>query len=181
MVLGGFLHTVLIVVIHPLAVVMLAARKEVAYIPGFDRRVFVLVHELVRRVEPTLIVTDGTGCLMVHNHLHSFGLGVVMNALDIKIGVRSDEVIDEVFLVSEPVFPTDVPTFDEDTVKTILGSEVDITFHVSGVGAMTAVRFGLRIVGDADMDGREIPGIAPIGTTCNHLPPYTDVLHRFDP
>ncbi len=101
-----------VVVVEPLRVVGLAHRHDIAHIAGFDGGVVVTVHEGVGCVEMALVVADRAGSLVVHNHLHTVFLGVLVHCFDIKIGVGGYEIEDIVFLVPEPVFPADVPAFN---------------------------------------------------------------------
>ena len=181
LVLSRLLNTILIVINHPLRIVMLANRQQIAHISRFHRWIFIFVHKLIRRIQPSLIVAYRTRRLVVHNHLHTLTLGILVNTLYIKVWIWCHKVIHKVLLVAEPVFPTDIPSFYQYATKAILSSKVNIAFHILRSSTVATMRFRLSIIRLANMDRREVPCIGPVAHTCNHLPPYAYILHRLDP
>ena len=181
MILSRFLQTVLIVVIHELGVMMFTDRQDISHVAGFDSRVLVFAHELVGGIKPSLVITDSAGGLVVHDHLHALGFGILMDALHVKIRIGGYEIIDEILLITEPVFPSDIPSLDKDAIEAVFGSKINISLDVLSGRAMPTVGFGFGIIRDADMDRREIPCVAPITHACDHLPPYANILHGLDP
>ena len=93
---GGLADGVLVVVVHPLAIVMLSAREDLADIAGLHGIVAVLVHQVVGRVDVTFVIPYRRGGLVVHHKLHALRVGIFIKSLDVEIGVRGDEVIDKV-------------------------------------------------------------------------------------
>ena len=75
--LSSLLDSVEVVVHHTLAVVVLTARDDVAYIATLDSGVAVVDHELVGLLHVTLVVRDRAGSLVVHDDLHALSLSVV--------------------------------------------------------------------------------------------------------
>ena len=181
MIFGCFLDAVLVVVVHPLRVMVFATRQEVTYITRLDSRIVILIHELVGGVKPSLVITDSAGGLVVHDHLHALGFGILMDAFHVKIRIGGYEIIDEILLITEPVFPSDIPSLDKDAIEAVFGSKINISLDVLSGRAMPTVGFGFGIIRDADMDRGEIPCVAPITHACDHLPPYAYILHGLDP
>ena len=81
----------------------------------------------------------------------------------------------------EPVFPADIPPFDEDSIEAVLGSEVDVLLDVLGVGSVLAVRLHLGVVGLADLHIGKVIGVCPGALARDHLPPDSYILNRLDP
>ena len=98
---------------------------------------------------------------MVHHQFHSLGVGIIVEHLDVKVGIRSDEVEDVELLMAEPVFPSFVPALDQHFLQAILGSEVDIALHLLIGCAVRAVGLALGIVGNAETNRRQVVGVAP--------------------
>ena len=118
---------------------------------------------------------------MVHQQLHTLGVSIVVESLDVEVGVGRHEVEHIALPHVRPVFPAHVPAFHEHLVKTVLGGEVDITLHVLVVGFVRTVGCHLRPVDLIKMDGGEVVRVVPGATSHNHLPPHTAVLGRMDP
>ena len=158
-----------------------ASRNDIPYITAFYGGVFVFVHQLIGFIHKTLVVADRRGGFVVHNHLNSLAFGVLVNSFDIKIGVRCLEVEYQIFRMSKPIFPPDVPTFYEYAIKTIFGGKVDVFLHIFGSSPVLAVGFEGGVIGFTDMHTRYIVSIRPFFHTGNHFPPYPYVLHRVNP
>ena len=118
---------------------------------------------------------------MVHDELHTLGVGILVECLYVEVGIRRLEVEHIVFLMSEPVFPTDVPSFHEHGVETVLGGKVDISAHVGIVGSMQSVGLHLGIVDIVELYRWQVEGIRPLALAGDHLPPHTVVLYRMYP
>ena len=109
----------------------------------------------------TLVVyRAGTG-LVVHNHLHALFLGIAADFGNIEVGIWGDKVKDIVLLLAEPVFPTFVPSFHQDGIKTVLCGEVYVVLHMLGVGTMLAVGLQFAVVGNAQLHAVHVVGIGP--------------------
>lgn len=65
------------------------------------------------------IVPYGSGGLVMHNHFHAFGLGIITDFLKIEIRVWSHEIEYIVFKMTEPVLPAFVPALNENRVESI--------------------------------------------------------------
>ena len=59
MVLGSLGDTIEVVVVHPLSVVMLATRNDIAHITTLHGIVAVFIHQVVGRMEMSLVVAHG--------------------------------------------------------------------------------------------------------------------------
>ena len=81
LIFGGLGDGIQIMVYHPLAVMLLPARKHISDITGLDGIVAVVFHKRICRVEMPLVVSYGSGSLVMHNHFHSLRLGVVTDFL----------------------------------------------------------------------------------------------------
>ena len=179
--LSSLLDGVEVVVHHALAVVMLTTGDDVAYVAALDSGVAVVSHKLVRLLHMALVVRDRAGGLVVHDELHALALSVVTELSDVEVGVRSDEVKDTVLAVAEPVFPTDIPALDEDSIEAVLSGEVDVLLDVLRIGSVLAIRLHLRVVGLTDLHIGQVVGVRPRALTRDHLPPDTYILDRLDP
>ena len=96
---------------------------------------------------------------MVHLQANTLGVGIVVQPLQVEVGIWCLEVEHIVLRFAEPVFPTYVPAFDQNLVETMLGSEVDITAHVVVVGTMQSVGLGLRVVQVVELHGGQVEGV----------------------
>ena len=179
--LSSLLDSVEVVVHHALTVVVLTAGDDVAYVAALDSGVAVVSHELVRLLHVPLIVRDRAGGLVVHDDLHALALSVVTELSDVEVGVRGDEVKDTILTVAEPVFPTDIPAFDQDGIEAVLSGEVDVLLDVLGVGSVLAIRLHLRVVGLTDLHVGQVVGVRPRALARDHLPPDPYILNRLDP
>ena len=76
---------------------------------------------------------------MVHHELHSLRVGIFIEPVKVEVGVRGLEVEDIVLGLAEPVFPSDVPSFHQDLVETVLCGEVDIPADILVVCSVKSV------------------------------------------
>ena len=107
-------------------------------------------------------------------------MSIFVERSDVEIGIRGHEIEHIVFLFAEPVFPSDVPAFDKELIKTVGGSKIYISAYIFVVRSMTSVRFGLRIVECGKVENLGI-GIVPSTCTGYHLPPYAHIFGGMDP
>ena len=180
-VLGSLHDGIMVVVVDRLAVMALAKRDDGAHVTALHGVVAVLVHQRVGFLHPMLIVDCGGGTFMVHDETDALLMGVFVQSWQIKVRIGGEEVENELFLFAVPVFPADVPAFDEQPVKTVGGSEVDIAAHVGVVGTVCAIWRGVFKVGLAQFHRGKIVGVIPGALAGNHLPPHTHVLHGMNP
>ena len=117
MVLGGLDDGVVIVVVDGLAVVPFGKGDDGADVAALDGVVAVLVHEGVGFFHPAFVVDGGGAAFVVHDEADAFLVGIAVQGGQVEIGVGGEEVEDEVFLFAVPVFPADVPAFDEECVE----------------------------------------------------------------
>ena len=83
--------------------------------------------------------------------------------------------------MSEPVFPTYVPTFNEHLVDAIFGCKVDVFLHVCSCCAVLSVWFSLVVVGYSKLDRGEFVCVIPAALAHNHLPPHANILGWVNP
>ena len=181
LVLSSFLDSVEVVVDHTLTVVVLTTWDDVAHVAALDGRVAIVDHELVRLIHMTLVVPDRARGLVVHDDLHSLALSVVTELSYIKVGIRSDEVEDAILAVTEPVFPADIPAFDQDGIEAVLSSEVDVFLDVLRIGSVLTIRAHLRVVRLTDLHIGKVIGVGPRALTRDHFPPDPYIFNRLDP
>ena len=174
-------HHTLVVVVHELAVVVLAARYDVAHVAGLHGVVAVFVHQLEGILKMTFVVDGRCRRLVVHHQLHALGVGIVVEILYVEVGVWCDKVEDVELLMAEPVLPSYVPSFHEHLLQTVLCSKVDVSLHLRRGGAVGAVRLALGVVGLAQSDGRIVVGVAPALSAHDHVPPHATVFCRMNP
>ena len=161
MVLGGFFDTVEVVVVHRLREVVVTTRDDVAHVTALHGVVAVFVHQIIRGLEVTLVVDDARRCFIVHHQLHALRVGVVVERLDVEVGIRRGEVEDIVLPVVGPVLPTDVPALDEDLGEAVGSGEVDVFAHLLVVGAVAAIGPHLTPIDLVEFDGRIVIGVVP--------------------
>ena len=109
-VLGGLFDYVEIVVVHRLRVVMVAARYYIAHIAGLHGVVAILVHQFVGLFDVALVVLGRRRGLVVHEQFHALGVGILVEHLDVEVGIGRHEVEDIALPHIGPVFPADVPS-----------------------------------------------------------------------
>ena len=160
---------------------MVATGDDIAHITGLHGVVAVFVHQVEGILKMTLVVLRRTGGLVVHEDLHALGMGILIEHLDIEVGIRGDEVEDITLPHIRPVFPSDVPSLNKHFIETILRGEVDVAFHVRIIRFMSAIGCYLRPVYLIQMDRGEVIGIVPGTTSHDHLPPDTTVLRGMNP
>ena len=108
-------------------------------------------------------------------------MGIVVERLDVEVGIRCGEVEDIVFPMVGPVLPADVPALDEHLREAVGGGEVDVLAYLLIVGTMAAVGLHLAPVNAVEFDGGIFVGVVPGVSADNHLPPHAAVLRRMYP
>ena len=130
---------------------LLSARKHISDIAGLNRVIAVVFHKGICSVEMPFIVPYGSGGLVMHNHFHAFGLGIITDFLKIEIRVWSHEIEDIVFKMTEPVLPAFVPALNENRVESIIRSKVNVFLHILCSSPVMAMRFDLRIISHSEL------------------------------
>ena len=181
LVIGCLFNGIKIVIIHPLSVVVLTARNDIAYITALHSIVTVVYHELVSLVHMTFVVAYRSRSFMVHHQTYTFASCILLQFFHVKVWVRSHKVEYIVLALTEPIFPTFVPSFYQYLAESVFCRKIDIAFHVSCISRVLTVRFSFRIIGYTQLNTIEIIGISPSAFISNHIPPYSDVFHRSDP
>ena len=181
MVLGSLLDAIEVVVVHRLREMVVATRDDITHIPALHCIVAIMVHQAVGLFHVALIVLSRRRGLVVHEEFYSLAVSIVVEHLDVKIGIGCDKVEHVAFPHVCPVLPTNVPTLDEHLVKAILCGEVDIAFHLLIIGGMPAVGRHLLPVNLVEFDGGQVVGVVPTALTNNHLPPHAAVFHGMNP
>ena len=128
-----------------------------------------------------LVVEGRRAGLVVHHKFHALRVCVAVEFLNVEVGIRCLEVEHIVFIVTEPVLPTDVPTLYEHLLQAVLCCEVDVAFHVGSVGGVLSVGLTLGVVEAFEMHRWQIGGVTPLASAGNHLPPHATVLCGVNP
>ena len=71
---------------------------------------------------------------MVHHDLDTLGMGILIECLDVEVGIRGQEVEHFLLHIAAPVFPSDIPSLDQHLVEAMLCGKVDVAAHVGIVG-----------------------------------------------
>ena len=118
---------------------------------------------------------------MVHDEFHIFRMCIFIQHFNIKIWIWCNKIKNKFFRFSEPIFPTFVPTFYQNSIKAMFRSEIDIFFNIVIVRSVRTVWFRFRIICNAKMYIIDI-GIIPSSTIWNeHLPPNSNIFHWMNP
>ena len=161
MIVSRLFKGILVVIHHPLVVVVVAFGYDVADITALDCVIAVLLHESVCSVKMPFVVARGSGCLMVHYHLHSLVPCISFYFVYIEVRIRGDKV-EHIFLhVAEPVLPAYVPSFHEHSVKAVLRSEINVFLHIFRRRPVTPVRFHSRKVIRVEMHAFQVICVGP--------------------
>ncbi len=143
LVVGGTPDGVEIMAYLRLSVMVRTLGQDIAHIAALHRVVTILVHKTVGSLHMTLIVGYRAGSLMMHHQLDTLGMGIVVERLDIKVGIWCHEVKHIIFLAPEPVLPANIPALHEQLVESVGRCKIDIALYVVGSGAMASVGTGL--------------------------------------
>ena len=81
----------------------------------------------------SFVVSYGSGSLVMHDHFHTFGLGIVTDFLKIEIRIRGHEIEDIVLKMAEPVLPAFVPALYKHRIEAVFRSEAMYFFTFSVV------------------------------------------------
>ncbi len=181
LVLGSLFQSILVVIDQPLAVVVFSARKDIPHIAAFHGWIPVLIHKLVSLIHVALVVACGGGGLVMHDHLHSFFLGISTDSGQIKIRVWGQKVKYIVFGIPKPILPAHIPSFHQYPIKAMLCGKINVLLHVGRSRPVCTIRLGLAVIGKAQFDCFEIIRVRPRTFACDHLPPDSYILHGLDP
>ena len=96
---------------------------------------------------------------MVHNQLYALRVGVGIEGIYVKVWVRSLEIKYIVLVAVCPVFPANVPSFNQKGVEAVFGCKVYVSANLFVVGTVLSVWLCILIVGDTEHNGREVIGI----------------------
>lgn len=139
LIVGGFLHGIEIVIIHPLTIMMFSPRNDITYITTLHRIISVINHELIGFIHMTFVVAYRSRCFMMHHQFHTFTLSILIQHFHVKVRICSNKVEYIIFGVTEPVFPSFIPSFNQYLVKSMFGSKINVTFYILIVSTMLAV------------------------------------------
>ena len=168
-------------IVHPLSVVMLASRYDVTDITALYRIIAILVHQIISLLHVTLVISHWAWCLMMHHQLYTFWFSIVVEHLNIKIGIRGNKIKDIILGFTKPIFPADIPTFHKKLVKAIFRCEINVALHVLVIGGMLPEGMHLRVISLIKSHRRQVIGIRPLLAAGNHFPPYTHIFNGLYP
>ena len=112
LIFGCFFYCILIMIYNPLIIMIFSSWENIAYIAALYNIVSIFLHELIRLVHVTLIVTNRSRCFMMHNHFYSFRFCIFMYLFNIKIRIWRYKIENVVFGATKPVFPALIPAFN---------------------------------------------------------------------
>ncbi len=135
----SLLRNVHIVIHHPLPVMILATRNDPAHITGFNSIVAVLFHELVGIVHSAFVICNRARNLMMHDEFHTFFFSIVLQFFHIEIRIWSHKIEHFFFPFTVPILPSNIPSFHQYTIKTMISSKFDIAFCIFSCCAMPAI------------------------------------------
>ena len=118
---------------------------------------------------------------MVHHKAYTLLVSVLVECLDIEIGICGHKVEHVVLLATEPILPADIPALDQHLVEAVLGCKVDIATYVLVVSTVVWTWSNLCVVALAELYAIETLGVVPAALAEHQLPPNTDILHRLNP
>ena len=98
---------------------------------------------------------------MVHQDFNALRVSILVQHLDIEIGVWGYKVEYITLPHISPVLPTYVPTFNQYLVEAVLGSKVDIALYLLVVSGMATIGFNLVPVNLVEFNAGVIVGIVP--------------------
>ena len=175
-----FFNHALVVIYHPLAVVFFTPWYNPTHISCFHSIVAVVFHKFNGFVNAAFVVGSRGRSFVVHDQFHPFGGCVGLKSFHIKIGIRSNEIKNLFFPVARPVFPTDIPAFDQHTLNAVGSSKINVSFNIFGSSTMFTVGFQGVPVGRFEFQIGRI-GVVP-GPVIGHVhaPPDTDKFLWFN-
>ena len=160
---------------------MFSAGNHIADITAFDSVVAIFVHQIIGSLHVTLIVSHRSGCFVVHHQSDTLWMGILIEIFYIEVGIWRYKIKYIIFWLSKPIFPTDIPTFDQNLIKSMFGGKINISSDIVGVGRMLSVTFSFGVVEAIKFHRRKIICIRPLFTASDHFPPYAHILDRLDP
>ena len=137
--ISSLFKNTIIMIYHPLSIVILTSRNNTTYITRLHRIIAILFHKIKGLINTTFIVSCRTRSFMMHNKFYPFSSCISSNFFHIKVGIRSNEIKHLFFPLTSPIFPTNIPTFNQHSVKAMLCSKINITHSILGCCSMTSV------------------------------------------
>ena len=179
--LGSLFDHIEIMVVHRLTVMMVTTWNHITHIACLHSIITIFIHQFISLLDMTLIILRRRTGLMMHHQLHTLGMGIVVERLDVEIRIRCDKIEDVALPHICPVLPSYIPAFHQNLIETVLSSEVDIAAHFLIVGSMTAIGLHLCPVNFVQLDAGEFIGVVPRTLTHNHFPPNATILCWMNP
>src|SRR5690606_35886907 len=174
--LGCFLNDIVIMPDHALAVVRHGIRNDKTYIAGLYSIVPEFIHIVKGNFELAFVLGHGSRGFVMHDKPYVFFLSVVRYQRDVKIRIRRYKIKNVLPTGAIPVFPSGVPTLDENGIETVLVGKIDVSLCILGRGAVSCLSFRIfmRI---GTLGGGKIPS----GFSHVHFPPDANVFHWLYP
>ena len=76
---------------------------------------------------------------MMHDEFHPFRSRVVSKSGQVEIRIRCHEIEYTFLHVSEPVFPSDIPSFYQDCIKSVVRGEINVFLYIFRIGSVPSV------------------------------------------
>ena len=83
-------------------------------------------------------------------------MSIFIESLDVEIRIWRHEIENVVLVLVGPVFPADIPSFNQYLIESVLSCEINILAYVLIVRRVFSVRSRLRVVRLAKVNGGEI-------------------------
>ena len=160
---------------------MVTTWDNIAHVTAFHSIISIFIHQIESFVEVALIVDDARRSFMVHHQFHTLAVRIVVQSLDIKVGIGRNEIENIPFPHIRPVFPTYVPALNEYLLESVGSCEINVFLHVFGVGSMATVGFCLAPIHLIQLHRGIFIRVVPTALAYNHLPPNATILHRMYP
>ena len=160
-ILSRFFHHILKMINHRLTIMIFAEWYYRPHIACFHRIIPILFHKLKSFIHMTLIISVCRTSFMMHNQFHILAMCIFIQFFHVKVRIRSHIVKIKFFPITHPIFPSDIPPFYQNCIKTIFCGKVDISFHILTIRPMIAVRFCFRIISFAYFYSRIVRCVIP--------------------
>ena len=76
---------------------------------------------------------------MVHDQFNIPGFGIVTQLIHVEVRIRSYKIEDVIFGMAVPVFPPDIPSFNQHSIEPVCLRKVDELPHVCIIGTVCSV------------------------------------------
>ena len=163
-VFGSGIHHLLVMIDHILTMMVFAFGQDFPHVAGFHRVDAQFVHQTESGIQLFGIGLGSGGCFVVHDQLHPFLFSIANHLFQVVVRIGCYEVKHSfTVLKTNPVFPTGVPPFYQQSLNVVCGCKIDEFLGISRGGSVVTT------------------GIFPGFSVQVHVPPDANVFHGFYP